>query len=134
MTYKSNGTKLTKRQVRDLRADLMKSAHMVCKRLIEAATGKKDTFECECGKQYDYFPNAPLEMTAPQVNASKTILSKVFPDISPEDFESATDEFSSSDGWDHVAQVIKNNQKAAREELSARGIDIEFTQPRLKAV
>lgn len=87
--------KLTRRQIGSLRAESMRWASYMLTRLRMSVLGEPITETCECGKEYELFPNQPATLTQAQVNAIKYDVSKIYPDLSPEDLDSATDEVPS---------------------------------------
>jgi hypothetical protein len=100
---------------------------------MEAVLGKKHEENCiNCGSPYEIF-HGTIELTSPQVNAAKAVLQKVFPDISPEDFDSATNEDKPEDQWDRIAYFVKRDKQAIPE-LEKRGIYITLDRPKLEAV
>ena len=88
----SNPERLTKRQVNTMRAESMRHATCMLKRLRMSVLGEPATIQCECGKEHEVFPNDKPQLSTQQVNAIKFDVNKIYPDLQAEDFDSATDE------------------------------------------
>ena len=82
--------KITRRQVDNLRTKSMRFADQQLARLRMSTLGKPAMETCECGKEYELFPNQPLKLDTAQVNALKFDVDKVFPTLSLEDLDKAT--------------------------------------------
>ena len=81
---------LTKRQVGNQRASDARYLSRVMNRMIMSILGEPATDKCECGREYEVFPNQPPELKPNIVKACQVFLQKVYPDISAEDLGSAT--------------------------------------------
>ena len=84
--------KITNRQVDNLRTTSMKSAPNLLHRLKMSTLGEPATITCKCGEKHEIFPNQPTKLDANQVNSIKYLVSKIYPDLSPDDLATATGE------------------------------------------
>jgi len=130
---KQNHQKLTRRQIDKLRAESMGQASNMLNRLRMSVLGKPAIGTCECGKEYELFPNQPIKLTSPQVNAAKLDIEKVYPSITDEDLASATGEKDPVQMWDDLATFIKEQGKIAKDEFEQRGVVVQI-KPELTVV
>jgi len=91
MTSKTEA-KITRRQVDNLRGESMRQASYLMSRLRMSVLGKPAIETCECGKEYELFPNQPTKLDTAQVNAGKFEIDKIYPGITDEDFAKVTNE------------------------------------------
>ena len=84
--------KLTRRQIDNQRWKDARYISAIMGRLRMAVIGEPATIECGCGQEHEIFPNEKAELSSAVVNAAKVIIPKVYPDISAEDWSSATEE------------------------------------------
>jgi len=117
----SNDTKLSRRQIEGLRRESMNWASIQLKRLRMSTVGKPAIETCECGKEYELFPNDKTTLTQVQVAAIKYDVDKVYPGVTDEDFEKHTEGvMSAEEQAEFIGGVITNPtdmQQATREEL-----------------
>lgn len=62
------------------------------RRMRMSVLGEPAKEQCECGKEYDLFPNQPIKLDTAQVSAAKYEISKIYPDLSPQDLSEVSDE------------------------------------------
>ena len=89
--------KITRRQVNNLRANSMRSAEAMLNRLRMHVLGKPTIEKCECGKEYELFPNQPTKLDTAQVNAIKFDVDKIYPGIVEEQLDKVTGEEPSTE-------------------------------------
>ncbi len=92
MSKKPDAPKITRRQVDNLRAESMRNAAFQLKRLRMSTLGKPAIEKCECGKEYEVFPNQPTQLTTAQINAIKFDVDKIYPGLVSEELDKATHE------------------------------------------
>jgi len=131
---KEKHERLTRRQIDKLRAESMRWASYMMARLRMSVLGKPATEQCECGREHDLFPNQPIKLTSPQVNAVKLDIEKIYPGLTDEDLETATGEKDPAEQWDLIATFIKEQGKIAQEEFAKRGVIVQIGKPELRVV
>ncbi len=89
--------KITRRQVNNLRADSMRQAVNLMDRLRMSVLGKPTIKKCECGNEYELFPNQPTKLDTAQINAIKFDVDKIYPGIVEEELDKATGETISNE-------------------------------------
>ena len=135
MTNKKDAPRLTRRQVDNLRAESMRYASYQLARLRMSTLGKPAKETCECGKEYELFPNQPTELSNAQIVAIKFDVGQVYPGIESEDLDKVIEEYDPVAAMDNMAQACKRMDKGQLGELEARGVRmIILDKPVLKAV
>jgi len=130
MTSKTE-EKITIRQVDNLRAESMRQASYLMSRLRMSVLGKPTIKKCDCGKEYELFPDQPTKLDTTQVNAAKFEIDKIYPGIKEEDFKQVigepmtdeetkkgVDEFITDPGTYVIASV--EAMEKARDVINAR--------------
>ena len=84
--------RITRRQVDNLRHESMRQASFLMNRLRMSILGKPVIEKCECGKEYEQFPNQSTDLTTAQVNAIKFDVDKIYPGIVEEELDKVTHE------------------------------------------
>jgi len=128
--------KITTRQVNNLRAESMRWAAFMLRRLRMSVIGEPAMNTCECGKEYELFPNQPITMNSAQVNAAKYEISKIYPDISPQDLAAVTDTVADEeqtaknlkDMYTDKVSLSKFARTSPQEACKMRDYLIELTQ------
>lgn len=119
--------KLTKRQVTNLRAVWMRKARMIGDRLIQSVIGEPLQIECHCGAVHEA-PGTGDPLSTSQVGAAKIMFGKVFPDIAPEDFESAVETTSPEEMVESLSRMIKKMPDKQRQDFMKYGVYITLMQ------
>ena len=96
MTSKTE-PKITRRQVNNLRAESMRYATTLMSRLRMSILGKPAIERCECGKEYELFPNQPTKLDTAQANLLKFDIDKIYPGIVEEELDKVTGEEASTE-------------------------------------
>ena len=132
---KKTPEKLTRRHIDNLRSESMRYAAILLARLRMSVIGKPAIGECECGAEYEVFPDQPKSLSVDQVNAAKYEVSKIYPDLKDEDIDKVVDKKSPEEMWDDQAKQMKGDMKHIyTKELAKRGIFITFGNPQLEDV
>ena len=81
----------------------MRQASFLMSRLRMSVLGKPVIEKCECGKEYELFPNQPTKLDTAQINAIKFDVDKIYPGIVEEELDKVTGEVMSIEesmqGW-----------------------------------
>lgn len=119
----SKDGKLSRRQIEGLRKESMRWAAIQLKRLRMSTVGEPAIETCECGKEYEVFPNDKTTLTQVQIAAIKYDVDKVYPGITDEDFEKHTEGVRSTEEiGDDIVDLITDEdilQLAVNHDLSA---------------
>ena len=113
--------KITRRQVDNLRHESMRQASYLMNRLRMSILGKPAIEKCECGKEYELFPNQPTKLDTSQVNAIKFDVDKIYPGIVEEELDKVTHEVQSMD------EIFQEYADAIMDESHERTIQM-FTE------
>ena len=135
MTSKFDSKPITRRQVDNLRGESMRYASYMLTRLRMSVLGKPAKETCECGKEYELFPNQPIELNNAQVTALKFDVGQVYPGIESEDLDKVTQQYDPIVARDNAIEAIKKFDKNTLDEYEARGVKIIILdKPVLKVV
>lgn len=104
----------TGRQVDNLRAESMRWASYMLTRLRMSVLGKPVKETCECGKEYELFPNQPIALTNSQVNAIKFDVGQIYSGLEPEDLDKATEDFNPREARERSCVLISKDSLISR--------------------
>ncbi len=90
---------MIKRKANTIEADDMRLAVNLMDRLRMSVLGKPTIKKCECGNEYELFPNQPTKLDTAQINAIKFDVDKIYPGIVEEELDKATGETISNEEY-----------------------------------
>ena len=116
--------KITRRQVNNLRAESMRQASFLMNRLRMSILGKPAIEKCECGKEYELFPNQPIKLDTAQANLLKFDIDKIYPGIVEEELDKVTQETPTID------EIFQDYADAIMDESHKRTIQMFIEKQR----
>ena len=127
--------KITRRQVNNLRAESMRYATTLMSRLRMSILGKPAIEKCECGKEYELFPNQPIKLDTAQANLLKFDIDKIYPGIVEEELDKVTGEvMTEAELAEQIAELITDPSTYVLVSVEAMAKAIELLQARLANV
>ena len=127
--------KITRRQVDNLRAESMRQASYLMSRVRMSVLGKPAIKKCDCGNEYELFPNQPTKLDTAQVNAAKFEIDKIYPGINEEELDKVTGEvMTEAELAEQIAELITDPSTYVLVSVEAMAKAIELMQARLANV
>lgn len=106
--------KITRRQVNNLRAESMRYATTLMSRLRMSILGKPAIEKCECGKEYELFPNQPTKLDTAQSNLLKFDIDKIYPGIVEEELDKVvSDAMTEEESAEYIIGIITDSDAVA---------------------